>query len=63
MAWSHLHVDGPMARNVRDTWTMLQCLASGDTRDALAGHIDPLLRGAPEALDLSSLRMAFSSRR
>jgi Asp-tRNA(Asn)/Glu-tRNA(Gln) amidotransferase A subunit family amidase len=61
VAWSHLHVDGPMARNARDTWTMLQCLASGDTRDALAGHVDPQLRRAPEATDLSSLRVAFSA--
>jgi amidase len=60
VSWSHLHVDGPMARNARDTWTMLQCLASGDTRDALAGRVDPELRDAPEAVDLSSLRVAFS---
>jgi Asp-tRNA(Asn)/Glu-tRNA(Gln) amidotransferase A subunit family amidase len=61
VAWSHLHVDGPMARSARDTWTMLQCLASGDTRDALAGRVDPALRAAPEPLDLSPLRVAFSA--
>lgn len=61
VAWSHLHVDGPMARNTRDSWTMLQCLASGDTRDALAGHVDPQLRAAPDPLDLASLRMAYSA--
>jgi Asp-tRNA(Asn)/Glu-tRNA(Gln) amidotransferase A subunit family amidase len=61
VAWSHLHVDGPMARTARDAWTMLQCLSSGDTRDALAGHVDPNLHGAPAPVDLASLRVAFSA--
>jgi len=58
---SHLHVDGPMARTARDVLLMLGCLATGDTRDALAGPVDPALSACAPPLDLSTLRIAHSA--
>jgi Asp-tRNA(Asn)/Glu-tRNA(Gln) amidotransferase A subunit family amidase len=57
---SHLHVDGAMARSARDVLLMLSCLATRDTRDALAGSVDPALVPSAPPLDLASLRMAHS---
>lgn len=60
VALSHLHVDGPMARSVRDTALLLGCLATGDTRDAFAGTVDPALQRTPDPLDLSTVRVAIT---
>jgi Asp-tRNA(Asn)/Glu-tRNA(Gln) amidotransferase A subunit family amidase len=60
VALSHLHVDGAMARTVRDTLLMLSCLASDDPRDALAGVVDPRLSADASPIDLSTLRVAYS---
>ena len=62
IGWSHLHVDGPMARSVRDVLLMLTCLTTGDSRDALASaHADPALVPHAPPIDIASLRVAFST--
>ena len=61
VALSHLHVDGPMARNARDTRLMLSCLTTRNTRDALAGVPDPELLAPPSLVDLASLRVGYSA--
>jgi Asp-tRNA(Asn)/Glu-tRNA(Gln) amidotransferase A subunit family amidase len=61
VALSHLHVDGPMARTAQDTLLMLSCLATRDTRDALAGVPDPELASSAAPEDLASLRVAYSA--
>jgi Asp-tRNA(Asn)/Glu-tRNA(Gln) amidotransferase A subunit family amidase len=61
VALSHLHVDGAMARTVRDTLLMLSCLAGDDSRDALAGVVDPQLSPDASPVDLSTLRVAYSA--
>ena len=61
IALSHLHVDGPMARTAKDTLLMLSCLATRNTRDALAGVPDPELAAAASPVDLASLRVAYSA--
>ena len=58
---SHLHVDGPMARDVRDTLLMLSCLATHDTRDALVVAPDANLVASATPADLSSVRVAWST--
>jgi Asp-tRNA(Asn)/Glu-tRNA(Gln) amidotransferase A subunit family amidase len=58
---SHLHVDGAMARTARDALLMLSCLATGDTRDALAGWGDPALAPGAPAADLATLRVAWTA--
>ena len=58
---SHLHVDGAMARTARDTLLMLACLASDDSRDALAGRVDPALAASATPVDLATLRIAHST--
>jgi len=60
IALSHLHVDGPMARTAKDTLLMLSCLATRDTRDALAGVPDPELAGPVPPVDLARLRVAYT---
>ena len=55
---SHFHVEGPMGRTARDTLLMLAVLASDDSRDPLASHVDPALRPDLPPLDLSALRVA-----
>ena len=60
IALSHLHVDGPMARTAKDTLLMLSCLATRNTRDALAGVPDPELASTASPVDLASLRVAYS---
>jgi len=61
VALSHLHVDGPMARSAKDTLLMLSCLATRNTRDALAGIPDPELAEPGLPVDLGSLRVAYST--
>lgn len=57
---SHFHVDGPMARTARDTLLMLCAMASDDSRDPLAGHLDAALRADAPPIDLATLRVAIS---
>jgi amidase len=61
VALSHLHVDGPMARSARDTLLMLQCLATRNSKDALAGVPDPELAAPGAPVDLSTLRVSYST--
>lgn len=56
-----LSVEGPMARDVRDTLLLLSTYASDDPRDPLAGHVDPRLQPNLQPADLSTLRVAFSA--
>ena len=60
VALSHLHVDGPMARTAKDTLLMLSCLATRDSRDALAGVPDPELTACASPEDPATLRVGHS---
>ena len=53
-------VQGPMARNVADAALMLSALAGSDCIDMLAHPLDPAVYGQIDAVDLSSLRVAYS---
>jgi amidase len=54
-------VPGPMARDVADTWLLLQGAAARTSMDPCAGHLDPALGGPLVPADLSRLRVAFST--
>ncbi len=58
---THFPVEGPMARTVRDTLLLLSAMASGDTRDPLAGPVDPALTPDLAPADLATMRVAISA--
>src|SRR4029077_2957775 len=65
--WSNLSTDGPMARSVADVALMLSVMASDDARDPLAYTLPgEAIRGlaerwgAPSAIDLKGIRVAFT---
>ena len=54
-------VQGPMARNIGDCALMLSVMAANDCCDPLAGPVDAAALGVIEPVDLSSLRVAWST--
>ncbi|MEX2408230.1 MAG: amidase, partial [Rhodovibrionaceae bacterium] len=60
MGASPFMLEGPMGRDVADTQLMLRGLLSDDSRDYLAGPVDPALHRPLEPLDISELRIAVS---
>jgi Asp-tRNA(Asn)/Glu-tRNA(Gln) amidotransferase A subunit family amidase len=59
--WSPLSVDGPMARTVGDTALLMAALVGADDRDPLAQPLSPDPFANLAAVDLGSLRVAFSA--
>jgi Asp-tRNA(Asn)/Glu-tRNA(Gln) amidotransferase A subunit family amidase len=59
--WNPLSVDGPMGRNVADAALLMAAMVGGDRRDPLAQDLDPEAFVNLPPVDLSSLRVAFSS--
>ncbi len=53
-------VQGPMARSVADAALMLSAMAGSDVCDPMARPLDPSSYRKVEAIDLSTLRVAFS---
>jgi len=58
--WSTLSVDGPMARDVADASLLLAAMAGIDLGDPLSRDADAAAFLALPAVDLASLRVAFS---
>ncbi len=54
-------VPGPMARDVADTWLLLQAVHSRTAQDPCAGHRDPAFDGPIVPADLSGLRVAVTT--
>lgn len=54
-------VPGPMARDVADTWLLLQGAMARTSRDPCAGHRDPALDGPLVPADLAGLRVAITT--
>lgn len=59
--YTHFSVQGPMGRSVADASLMLSGLAGDDPRDVLAGPCDPEAFINLPPVDLSSLRVAWST--
>ena len=55
------NVQGPMARTVADTSLMLSAMAGNDPSDPLSGPIDADIFRSVEDIDLSGLRVAWST--
>jgi Asp-tRNA(Asn)/Glu-tRNA(Gln) amidotransferase A subunit family amidase len=55
-----LSVQGPMGRTVADAALLLSAMIDADRRDPFARPVDPALTRAPEAIDLSDLKVAVS---
>lgn len=55
------NVQGPMARTVADTSLMLSVMAGNHPSDPLSGPIDQNIFGTVEDIDLSRLRVAWST--
>jgi Asp-tRNA(Asn)/Glu-tRNA(Gln) amidotransferase A subunit family amidase len=55
-----LSVQGPMGRSLADAALLLSAQVDDDRRDPFARPVDPALKRAPGAADLSSLRVAVS---
>jgi Asp-tRNA(Asn)/Glu-tRNA(Gln) amidotransferase A subunit family amidase len=55
------NVQGPMARTVADTSLMLSAMAGNDPSDPLSGPIDANIFRTVEDIDLSGLRVAWST--
>lgn len=55
------NVQGPMARTVADTSLMLSAMAGNDSSDPLSGPIDADIFRTVENIDLSGLRVAWST--
>lgn len=55
------NVQGPMARTVADTSLMLSAMAGNDPSDPLSGPIDADIFRTVEDIDLSGLRVAWST--
>ena len=55
------NVQGPMARTVADTSLMLSVMAGNDPSDPLSGPIDANIFRTVEDIDLSGLRVAWST--
>ncbi len=60
VALSPLPVDGPMGRTVADAALLMSALVREDPLDPFSRPLDFELLGAPQALDLASLRVATS---
>ncbi len=60
LGWTPLSVQGPMGRSVADTLLLLQAQVSDDSRDPLAGRVDPAEFAAITPVDLSTIRVAIS---
>ncbi len=56
-----LSVPGPMARDVADTWLLLQGAMARTTMDPCAGHPDPAFDGPVTPADLSRVRVTFTA--
>ncbi|WP_046472456.1 amidase [Allosalinactinospora lopnorensis] len=61
MAWSPLSVQGPLARDVRDTALLLSVLAGPDPRSPLALDEPGAAVAGPLGTDLRGLRLAWSA--
>ncbi len=61
LGWSNLSVLGSMARTVSDVCLLLSTMVSDDTRDPLAGVVRSEDFVRPAEIDLSRLRVAFTS--
>ncbi len=59
--YTHFGVQGPMARNVPDIALMMQGMAGFDARDPMSAETDPAAFADLAEVDLSSLRVAWSS--
>jgi amidase len=61
LIYTHFGVQGPMARNVRDLSLMLAGFAANDARDALAAPVEATDFMNVAEVDLSKLRVAWST--
>lgn len=59
--YTHFSVQGPMARTVDDIALMMTGLAGNDARDVLSGPCDPGAFLDLEQIDLSTLRVAWTT--
>lgn len=59
--YTHFNVQGPMGRTVADAGLLLAGLAGNDSRDTLAGPCDPASFVDLPDVDLSGLRVAWST--
>ena len=61
LGWTPLSVLGPMGRDVADTALLMSAMAAYDARDPLSKPVDAESFAALKPVDLSSLRVAFST--
>ena len=59
--YTHFSVQGPMARNVTDTSLMMMGLVGNEDRDALSNFVDASVFGNLDDVDVSKLRVAWST--
>lgn len=59
--YTHFSVQGPMARSVSDVALMMSGLAGDDGRDPLSGPCDPSVFTQLDDIDVSGLRVAWST--
>lgn len=59
-AWSHLSVEGPMARTVQDVALMLQAIAGPDPRSPISLQDPPALFARSLDVNLDKLRVAWA---
>jgi Asp-tRNA(Asn)/Glu-tRNA(Gln) amidotransferase A subunit family amidase len=59
--YTHFSVQGPMARNVTDTSLMMVGLVGNEDRDALSSFVDASMFGNLDNVDISKLRVAWST--
>jgi len=60
-AWSPLAVDGPMARDVADAALLMAATVGRDDIDPISQQLDPGSLAALPGVDVSGLRVAFST--
>lgn len=61
VGWSALSVHGPMGRDVAEAALILSVIAAHDARDPLSSPVDPARYRTVPPVDLTSLRVAFST--
>ncbi len=61
LGWTPLSVLGPMGRDVADTALLMSAMAAYDARDPLSKPVDAASFASLKPVDLSSLRVAFST--
>ena len=59
--YTHFSVEGPMARNVTDASLMMTGLVGNEDRDALSNFEDASVFGSLDNVDMSKLRVAWST--